>query len=333
MRSEKDFLSISNIAFPNCVDIKKINQIPIIYQSVCEVFCLEQKDNANYVICFDENKYFQEVLMLYGALRKKYPRTFIYITKDFANSERKKYSLLIFKHISFVDYVGGLYYYNATFDNLEEVSHDLNNDSDYGYTKNTQLVFKYYLFNPVKSYTVRVVADYLKISPASVSRANESLYSLGVLTKKGYGNNLEYKIINKRDALSKLEKHFIKPFDHKYFIYANDEEFSFIASHPLSGDNALSLYTDLLPYSKIETYAMLKKEFEQFYNPDCSFSLNDNMHYVAVQTYIYDPRLFSNGAVIDLFDLYVTLLRESLLDDPRVHDVFINVKELLLNEK
>ena len=115
MRSEKDFLSISNIAFPNCVDIKKINQIPIIYQSVCEVFCLEQKDNANYVICFDENKYFQEVLMLYGALRKKYPRTFIYITKDFANSERKKYSLLIFKHISFVDYVGGLYYYNAPF--------------------------------------------------------------------------------------------------------------------------------------------------------------------------------------------------------------------------
>ncbi len=332
MDSENEFLSIVHVAFKDCVNIKQYFDLPILYASVCKVFCIEQIEQDSYVICFDDYSAFYNVLLLYVNLKKENKRVFIYASKDFKTKENRKFNLLVFRHVSFVDDAGGVYFYEGRINYLEELFHDLRTEVEAGYTKNTQLVFKYYLFNPSKSYTVRTIADYLNISPASVSRANESLFQLGVLTKDGSGAGLEYKIINKNQALKKLRAHFVKPYDKKYYLVLNDNQFDRVSSYLLSAENALSYYTDLAAKSKITTYAVSKKDFAPFYNAYLSISIGDANHYAAVQTFIYNPRLFSKGKAIDLFDLYVIMLFDEDLNDPRVMDAFNAIRSQLINE-
>lgn len=332
MNSENEFLSIAHIAFKDCIDIKQHFGLPILYASVCKVFCVEQIEQESYVICFDDYSAFYNILLLYVNLKNENKRTFIYASKDFKTKESRKFNLIIFRHVSFVDDAGGVYFYEGRIDYLGELFHDLKTETEAGYTKNTQLVFKYYLFNPSKSYTVRTIADYLNISPASVSRANEALFQIGVLTRDGNGAGLEYKIINKNQALKKLRPHFIKPYDKKYFLALNENQYDKVSSYLLSAEDALSYYTDLTAKSKITTYAVSKKDFAPFYNAYLSISIDDASRYAAVEAFIYNPNLFSKGKAIDLFDLYVIMLFDEDLNDPRVLDAFNAIRSQLINE-
>lgn len=330
MRSSQEFLSNLNIVFPRCTEIKQLTDIPVIYKDVCLVYCVEQEEQQNYIICFDNSAFFFNVLTLYVSLKEQFDRVFLYVSKEFKAKEKTKFALLTFRHISFVD-DGGTYFCETRINVLEALFDDLKTDMDYGYTKNTQLVFKYYLFNPIKPYTVRAIADFLKISPASVSRANETLNKLGALSSTGYGAGLEYTIINKKEALKIAKPYFIKPFDKKFFLALDDSYYEMISDNLKSGGQALSEYTDLSPSSKMETFAIYKKDFAPFYNAYCSVAILDPSLFVAVESYIYNPKLFSNGKSIDLFDLYVSIIKEENLDDPRVKESLKKVEGLLIN--
>lgn len=331
MKSSQDFLSSLNIVFPKCLEIKQFYDVPIIYKNMCIVYIVKQDDNDNYVICFDDSNYFYNVLTLYVSLKRSLNRVFLFVTKEFKSTEKTKFSLLTNRHISFVD-DGGIYYCEQRINVLEPLFDDLKADLDYGYTKNTQLVFKYYLFNPPKAYTVRAIADCLKISPASVSRANEILFNIGVLSSSGYGAGLEYTFIKKRLALKKIEPYLIRPYEKKYFLALDDNNYQLVESGLLSGGQALSEYTNLSPSSNMEVFAISKKDFAPIYNAYSGLIITNPTHFVAVESYIYDPRIFSNGKMIDLFDLYVTMIKEENLDDPRVKEAVKVVEGLLINE-
>ena len=330
MKSSQEFLSVLNIVFPRCLEIKQFTDVPLIYKDMCLVYCVEQEGNSNYVICFDDSGFFFNVLTLYVSLKQKFDRVFLYASKEFKAKEKTKFALLTYRHISFVD-DGGTYFCETRINTLEALFDDLKADMDYGYTKNTQLVFKYYLFNPVKSYTVRTIADFLKISPASVSRANETLSKLGVLSSSGYGAGLEYTIINKRDALKKVRPYFIRPFEKKYFLALDYSQYDLMPDNLISGGQALSEYTDLSPSSNVRTFAIYKKDFAPFYNAYCSVAILNPTEFVAVESYIYGPNLFSDGKLVDLFDLYVTVIKEENIDDPRVKEALKKVEGLLIN--
>ena len=242
----------------------------------------------------------------------------------------------IFKnHISYIDYCGGVYTYslNDKIDLLKYLFDASKEENDFSYTKNVQLVLKYYFLKPVRSYTSREVAAFLKISPSSVSRANELLNRLGVLDKSGYGAGTEYKLLNKKSVLKIMEEYFIKPYDNSYFLAVDEQGYKHISSYPVAGQDALSQYTDLMPEKRIPTFAISKKEFKSFYDSYMGVTINNPPHYVQVQSYIYEPNLFTSGDKIDLFDLYITMLFDEDLNDPRVLAAFNNIKEQLLNGK
>ena len=332
MNSYKEFLSIVSFAFNGYEGIKLYNDFPLAYKNICKVFSIDFDGETHLVICFDDTNHFYDALLLYVYLKKEYKKTFIYVSKAFKNVEKEKLVLLLRKHISFIDDVGGVYSYFGKINYLEESFKEIKEESDTEYTKKTQLVFKYYFFNKKKNYPVREIAEALGISASSVSRANETLSRIGVLDKNGYGKNTAYLLVNKRKALNLLKPYFIKPFEKEYFLALDDVYFETLSPKLLSSEYALSEYTDLLPSSKSETFAVDKNKFVPFYNAYLSVEINNPTHFVSIQPFIYNPSLFSDGKTIDLIDLYIIMLKDEDLRNPRVMESFKEIERKLLNE-
>ena len=333
MTSNREFLNIAHSVFGADISIKLYTNYPLAFKNIATVFSIDNW-RTSFVICFDNQDDFLNVARLYVYLRKQNINTYIYISKKIRDDNKQIINFVSKNHISFIDHFGGMYSYmlKDRINVLELMLNDLKDDNSVAYTKNTQLVCKYYFFNEQKSYTSREIAAFLKVSPSSVSRANEILFSIGILEKNGYGAGTQYVLINKKSALKKLEKFIIRPYDNSYFMAINESLFSIIKNSPLSGQSALAEYTNLMPESRIATYAIYRKEFATIYNAYLGLNIEKPTNFVLVQSYIYDPYLFSKGQVIDLFDLYATMLFDENLKDPRVKESFDMIKEKLTHE-
>ena len=320
MNSSNEFISVSNKAFPNLVSF--------------EVWILGCSDGSfKYVICFDKLDYFTALVQLWFYLKNKKLNVFVYLSNEFYQ-KNDEYLKLILKHrLQYINCWGGVYTDNNQRINLmEEMFSDLMVENSNSYTKYTQLVFKYYLFNKIKPYTVRSIAEYINISPASVSRANETLYQLGVLQKEGVGAGIEYTLINKKKAIKLLNNYYLLPYENMYSLLLDDYEYGEMQKNPLSGDYAISEYSELLPLTSVKTYAVWKKKFAPFYNAYQSLSHNFSNNFATVHTFIYDPTLFAINGVIDLLDIYIVMLKKYDLNDPRINQAFKVIERKLIDE-
>ena len=332
MKSSLEFLYIANRVFGNNIDIKEYFDYPIAFKGVVRIFTIENY-RTSFVICFDERKDFINALQLYVSLKRKNKEPYIYVPKHISMESKDVLRFISKNHISYIDHFGGMYTYNPNdrIDILKSMFDELREDNTFSYTKNVQLVLKFYFLKPVRSYTSREVADVLKISPSSVTRANEVLFRIGALEKTGLGAGIEYFIKSKKNVLKMMERYFIKPYEKSFFIAVDDYRYNLISSNLLSGQYALSEYSDLMPESNIPSFAVYKKTFAPIYNSYISLSIEDPAHFVQVQLYIYDPTILSQGKTIDLFDLYLTMLFDEDLNDPRIFAAFNTIKEKLIN--
>ena len=331
MKSSAEFINIANKAFVSIDTIEKYTSFPISFQSIFEVFKVTELDDSKFVICFDKLPSITVLLQLLSFLKKE-KKTYVYLSSDFIAKESSYFSIIYRYKIPFVDCFAhkhdGI---DQKINFFDEMIQEVNADTEYTYTRNTQLVFKYYLFNKRGSYTTRAIADFIKISPSSVSRANETLYSLGVLKKTGYGAGIEYKLANRKTAIKVLQNYFILPYEKTYTLLVEDYDFQNLSKNPVSGDYALSEYTDLLPLHNNKIYAVWKKKFMTFYNAYTSLTHLNPRNYIMVQSFIYDPTIFSKNEFIDLLDMYIIVLKKENLNDPRINEAFKILERIIIN--
>ena len=331
MISSKEFINISSKVFPDIVNIDTYTDYPIGFKELFNVFIIKRSGEEVLVICFDKMSSISSLTQFLNYLKKSHT-VYIYLSSDFMMHDPNSFSLIYRHRFPFIDYFGRIYNDDGVTNSFKDIVSDLCDEAQLTYTKFTQLVYKYYLFHHQGSFTVRTIADDLKISPSSVSRANETLCHLGVLTTSGVGAGKEYSLINKKASLKILKDYFLLPYNKTYYLLLDEDGFNKISNYPLSLDDALSEYTELLKSTNTKTYAVWKKEFNDFYQTYTSKIYSNSAHYVAVQSFIYDPKLFSlDGKVIDLLDIYIIMLKKENLKDPRMNDAFKEIERRLIN--
>jgi len=329
MNITQEFLSIAPKVFGNNVEISFEKNLPLILSKTGSV--IKIKDHRdNFVICSDFSSP-NNVYQLYSLYKKQCDFTYLYLFKGFESIHKEEYRKLIKAHANTINSYGDIITSGNRINGLEYMFGD-SNQKIYPYTKKTQLVLKFYLFNKKQPYTVREIANKINISPASVTRANETLFHLGALTRNGVGAGTEYILKSKREVLKQLKNDFIKPFESNSLILINKNEKE-LDNLLLSGQSAVAEYTDLNISSNVPTtYALEKKQFDSFFANQSNKEFDDNSKIICVQSYLYDPIIFSNNKCIDMFDTYLTMLFDEDLSDPRVHSAFKEIERKLLNE-
>lgn len=329
MNIVQEFLLIASKIFGSDNEISFEKNLPILFSRSSTVLRFKGYRD-NYVICsnFDDPS---SVYQLYSFLKKKHDWTYIFLHKGFESIHRNEYKTLIKAHANIITSYGDVVTSGVRNNNLEYLFNEVDNQT-YSYTKKTQLVLKFYFLNKRRSYTVREIANKVGISPASVARANETLFHLGALEKKGFGAGIEYILKNKREVLRQLKNEFLRPFESSSLILINKNEEYLLDKWCLSGQSALSEFTGLLSASNVATtYALPEEAYKAFQDNRKDLDIDIDAKIICIQSFIYDPLIFSNNRCIDSFDMYLTMLFEEDLNDPRIHEAFKIIERKLLN--
>lgn len=329
MNITQEFLSIVPRVFGNNIEISFEKDLPLFFSKIGTVIKIKDYRD-NYVICADFSNP-NDVYQLYSLFKKQSDFTYLYLFKGFENTHKDEYKKLVKGHASTINSYGDIVTSGNRINGLEYMSGG-SNEKIYPYTKKTQLVLKFYFLNKRKPYTVREIASKIGVSPASVARANETMFHLGALTKTGLGAGTEYILKNKKEVIKQLKNEFIKPFESSSLVLI-DKNKTKQEKMVLSGQSALAEQSELTTASNVPTtYALEKKQFKTFLANHENEELDDNSEIICVQSYIYDPTIFSKNSCIDLFDIYLTMLFDEDLNDPRVYSAFKEIERKLLNE-
>lgn len=275
------------------------------------------KVNQNYLVCPKdiENFSFSFLASAFYCVKKQ-RRENVYLF--YPGSNDGWIDILNKEKIPYVDISGKIVSYDTE---PLELNSFLDFDIELGkvlYTKTTQLVAKFYLFNPKGAYTVREIAKKINVHPASVARANEVLHYLGTLNKNENATYTTYKLIGRELLLRKLDKYFINPFSFVKVMYLDELNEHLIRKSLLSGDSALSKFTSLSDIQHKKVIAMYKKDLVINYNIYLKFKIAKPTIAYEVQSFIYNPFIFAKDKYIDLLDLYIMTKNGPNSKDPRV---------------
>ena len=326
-----EFLNIAPVAFEIIGKTTYENNLPFMFSQSSKVIKIRSYRDI-YVICSDFKNPIS-VFQLYSYLKRKNPNTYVYLFRGFESNFKFEYKTIINHRVNCVNSRGDVVTYGDRNDSLKYVFDELIEDNRNSYTKNTQLVLKYYFLNRKQPYTVREISEKIRISPATIARSNEVLYQLGALEKNGYNTRGEYVLKNKREVLKLLKNHFIRPYESSYLLQIDKEQMN-DERWLIAGQYAVSVITDLMPETNVPpTYAVYKRELSQLFNGNLNSNFIHRTNIVCVQSYIYDPTIFSKGKMIDIFDLYLTIFFECKSNnDPRLSAALKQAEGILLDE-
>lgn len=301
---------------------KAIISYPFIYSENFDVYDAEGAFGFILIIPKRELIPFDIVRGLFNKAKEDFKKiTFLYIY----DSSKTNKQLYIDSNLNFVSSDGDYKLFNV--DKIKSV-HDFD-DSLYkgSYTKTTQLVVNFYLSNEIKEYSVREISNKYNFSFSSVSRSNIFLHELGALIKTGTGNHSKYRIKSKKDLLDAVKPFLINPIKRRKMVYLSRNEMK----KPdlfLSGENAISYYTDLENISDFIEIAIDRSKFEGIK------SFRDNGFICYLEEFIYDPSCFAIDNAISPFDtLIIAYKRYNGKDDPRIRDAIKTLEKRIINGK
>lgn len=301
---------------------KAIISYPFIYSENFDVYDAEGAFGFILIIPKRELIPFDIVRGLFNKAKEDFKKiTFLYIY----DSSKTNKQLYIDSNLNFVSSDGDYKLFNV---NKIKNVHDFD-DSLYkgSYTKTTQLVVNFYLSNEIKEYSVREISNKYNFSFSSVSRSNIFLHELGALIKTGTGNHSKYRIKSKKDLLDAVKPFLINPIKRRKMVYLSRNEMK----KPdlfLSGENAISYYTDLENISDFIEIAIDRSKFEGIK------SLRDSGYICYLEEFIYDPSCFAIDNAISPFDtLIIAYKRYNGKDDPRIKDAIKMLEKRIINGK
>lgn len=301
---------------------KAITSYPFIYSENFDVYDVDGAFDFVLIIPKHELIPFDIARGLFSKVKEDFKKiTFIYIY----DSSKKNKQLYLDSNLNFVSSDGDCRMFNV--DKIKNV-HDFD-DSLYkgSYTKITQLVVNFYLSNETKEYSVREISNKYNFSFSSVSRSNNFLHELGALVKTGTGNHSKYRIKSKKDLLEAVKPFLINPIKRRELIYLSKNELKKSVLF-LSGENAISYYTDLESISDFIEIAIDRSKFKGVK------SLRDSGSICYLEEFIYDPSYFAIDNTISPFDtLIIAYKRYNGNDDPRIRDAIKTLEKRIINGK
>lgn len=188
------------------------------------------------------------------------------------------------------------------------------------FTAASQMVFIRILQMEQKEIVTKEVAEELGLTVMTVNRVIRQLITMGIVEETGLGTKKRYFRINKKLCWEAGKKYMISPVSKvKYLKCISDE-----IDHIHSSDSALSELT-MMNSGRVLSYALDKSRFDQI-EPNIIIKdsdIDDDMEFVKVERWKYDPKLFSKDGNIDIFSLYA-IYKD--VNDPRVE---IELEELI----
>ena len=328
MNNDKSILNLFNDLHGESEMSEYSNSLPILYSSLFRFYSVSGGYPCLLIIPNNEDISFDELLSCFEyCIKNIQPKPVIYL---YGRLLSYKDLLKMFR----IEFIGSDNSYGEYQDIIRPSIYDA--DEIYKnsvYTKTTQLVIKFYLFNDIKGYTTRNIAKQLNINNASVSRANAFLSMIGAINKVGAGTHSFYIIKSKKDFFNKIEKHLILPYRRRFrlLLDQNDKTLDKIDCC-LSGFNALSIYTDLLDSENRKEIALSIKDYSEIYRNRNNHVYKNQVVLYEVQEFIYDMNLFNKKGVIDLVDLYIIVSRRYKdTNDERIISAIRKIKEMIVN--
>ena len=300
------------------------NDLPFVYSKNFSIFKITGEFTFFYIIPKSNDIPLDIIKGLCAKLQSvERQRVVIYI--DGMILGRRQY--FIDSHISYIseDFDHRFFEMDAMLD----LPNLMDDDVEDRYTKTTQQVVNFYLNNEIRDYSTREIANNHDFSFSSVSRANAFLCKIDAVVKNGVGTGAKYRIRSKKDLFEKVKKYLIYPI-RKRKLVSLDEECIHLLGGYLSGENALSVYSDIEIDGDFTELAFDKRKFREI---DDFINKNKGSKICYLEEFIYNPANYSDGNTISLLDAYIIARRRyEKNSDPRINAAIKQLENSIANE-
>lgn len=193
------------------------------------------------------------------------------------------------------------------------------------FTAATQCVYLHILNQTEKDVNTRQITEDLGIAQISANRAIRQLVSLGAIEESGPTTRKRYNRISKKDFWKKGKDYLIDPVQKKIYLSEKPKGIDLYLSNQ-SALAELSMIGD--PHT--ESYAISKNDLEKIKKEMLIADYEaDSISYLVIEVWRYQPGLFTDKNIVDIFSLYAELKDQ---DDPRIEIEFEQLLEEALCE-
>lgn len=295
---------------------KNISNYPYVYSKNFEIFEVEGPFSFVLILPLEVDIEFDLIKAVYLKTKKDFNKKIIVYLHNSSNKIKRLYDV---SNISYISSDGDLHILD------EDKIPFIEENNKEAYTKKTQLLVNFYLSNKIREYSVREVAEKLRFSNSSVSRANVFLNEIGALDKIGVGTNSKYVVKSKKELLDKVKPYLINPIKSRKVVSFDETRFSKNKLF-LSGENAFSFYSDIDEGGYFKELAISSYEDIKIDNSNGGNSV------CYLEEFIYDPSIFANGNVISIFDAYIISFdRHKNDNDPRIVNALKQMERKIIN--
>lgn len=193
------------------------------------------------------------------------------------------------------------------------------------FTASVQEVYLWLLIHPRDYYSAVRISAELNLSAMTASRALRDIEELELITMQGSATRKKYRRIKKEKYWHNGLPYLISPVIREI----NVRKLPLNINVYLSGDSALARNT-MLNAPSHPVYASNKKSLDKIPVEDILQPYDlDDVDYIILELWKYDPGLFSKTETVDPFSLYISMRGQ---DDPRLDIEFEEIMKEVLCE-
>ena len=187
----------------------------------------------------------------------------------------------------------------------------------------TQEVFLYLFYGSKKYYLKSEIADFLKMSRTSLTRASEELISMDLITQTKVGKEYRMELKEKGTALyKKAEKYLISPVYKEFYVDSAE-----LAKNALKTEESALAECSMMNPPKIPQMALSKDDERAGKLKSVDIRWEECSNPVKVQLWKYPPELFAKDNRVDTVSMLCTLKH---IEDERIEG---EIEEILEGEK
>lgn len=282
-------------------EYKQINNLPV-YMSINRKFYKVIEDDICFIVVEIENSILglKELIIQKDKYESEFSKPVVFYFNNVSKHQRDS---LIRNRIPFMTKSSQIY---IPFIGMH-INSILSNEKNINKEKMmpvSQCLFLYMLYISKDSKVIKKdVAEYLKISKMSITRASEQLEAMNIICQEKIGKEI-YMYTKKigRELFESAKQYLINPIQ-EIVTVTNTKQLNNL---PLSNESALSSIA-MLNNPRIKSVAIYKAKAREYkFNViDNKWENNDNV--INVEKWKYDPCLFSKNSIVDPVSLYMSL--------------------------
>lgn len=187
----------------------------------------------------------------------------------------------------------------------------------------TQQVFLYLFYGDKKYYLKSEIADFLKMSRTSLTRASEELSAMDLITQTKVGKEYRIELKEKGTALyQKAKKYLISPVYKEFYVDSVE-----LAQNALKTEESALAKCTMMNPPKIQQVAIFKDDARVANLKPVDIRWEECSNPVKVQLWKYPPEIFAKEGRVDTVSMLCTLKH---IEDERVEG---EIEEILEREK